>query len=262
METQEIIKNPKLTTTAFEQYRQRAFSKQEIVGLPKKIIFPFSSEQDLEEIYSIAERIWMENFDNNELENNLNLYKESNNQQLKTYFKKIRKGGLILKSAYRFADVQRLLPEEYDDFVRNLGRFNDHGHIVPVQVVDEIYSKAAQLTTKPERHGTTPLIEANERVKWICDSIKKLLSTEDNLIGEKKNFHKVRKLTRHLMNLYQLMGFTTQTEEYTDNFLFLHKIVYGMGAQLDANKEVYFLEDGPKQDLINFMSQLSDLVRK
>lgn len=260
MNTKEIVINPKITTTAFGLYRQRAFSKQEIVGLPKKILFPFSSEQDLEKIYSIAERIWMENFNNNEFKNNLNLYMESNDYQLKTYFKEMRKDVLILKSAYRFADAQRVLPEEYDDFVRNLGRFNDGRYITPIQVVDEIYSKAVRLVTKPERHATTSLTEANERVKWICNKVKMLLSTENNLMGEKENFHNIRRLTRHLMNLYQLMGVTTQTEEYTDNFLFLHKIVDGMGTQLDINKEVFSLEEEPKQNLFSFMGQLSDLV--
>lgn len=262
MEIRETIKNPKSATLAFEEYRQKAFFKQELIGFPKKVIMPFSSTQDLEKIYSVAEKVWTENFKISEFKTNLNLYKENSSQQLKAYFKKTRKNGLILKSAYRFADLQRFLPEEYDNLVRSLGGFNDHRDNLPSQTVDGMYGDMTRLTIKPERHGTTPLTEASKRVKWICDNVKRLLTSENSSISEKENFHKVRKLTRHLMNLYQLIGFINKREEYTDNFIFLHKIVDSMGVQLDANKGAYLVKNETKQNLISFMNQLSVLASK
>lgn len=262
MEHAETIIPSKIITTAFNQYRQSIFSEKKIVVFPKEIIFPFSNEQDLEKIYQKAENLWTENFNGQDFAMHMNVFVGSGNSQLKPYFKNIRKYGLILKSAYRFADPEKNLPQEYDDFIKVVGQFNEHNNTLLIYPIDTMINTALHLDIKPERHGTTSFTEAKKRVAWICQNITIRLSEENSVVSQKDNFHKFRKLTRHLMNLYQLMGYTTHNEKYTNTFLFLHQIVDDMGSQLETDTDVYFLEDKQKQNLIEFLHQLSDLTEK
>lgn len=210
------------------------FSKEELPTNIPKII---NSPDDLQEIYHLALGNWFDTFELEELQRELQIAidtpLEQRDQTLATkkYLKRLRKAGLILKSAQRFSSEERNLPANFDAFLKQLGKVNDawdfaqlHEEIKKLRIIiDSGISVGEQRTTSVEVF--------EDRVNFLITHIEDYINTHPL---PTKNYHKLRKYVRHLMNLFQL-----KAALYVER----HEIVQTFQYLCDLNSELGNLHD-------------------
>lgn len=178
--------------------------------LPEEVHLPFDQEFSPQNLLELANDFWQRVYSPEEFVNNLRTYlrtptdQRSQLTQEKKYFKKVRKAGLIYKSAFRFGDERRNLPENFDQLLKELGGLSDYfqypdGRRVAFSILN-LVSENDFVT--PEK-VLQPTIEESAvgRIDWIVKRCQQFFEDGQVTIEE---FHKMRKLMRHVMNLYQL----------------------------------------------------------
>lgn len=184
------------------------FNREE---LPENVELPFDEEFTTQRLLELATSFWERIYNPQEFKQALKNYMLQGTDEErqaavneKKYFKRIRKAGLIYKSAYRFGEEGRNLPENFDNFLKKLGELGDYffypsGREVAFEVLQFLVKDDFKL---PDENPTfsTPEV-AIDRVYWIVDRCQGFLADGVITIHE---FHKMRKLMRHVMNLYQL----------------------------------------------------------
>lgn len=201
----------------FAQIRQdrSEFDRSE---LPEATKLPLDENFDSKDLLELATAFWQRIYKKDEFLQVLRKYIHYTNEQKqtatleKTYFKKLRKAGLIYKSAFRFGDMRRNLPDDMDKFLVKLGELGDHFfHNSGQQVAFDLlgFVQEIDFSNPVDEFELSPKVEVETRIDWIVQKCMKFLA-EENLNIE--DFHKMRKLLRHIMNLYQITAVARQDD--------------------------------------------------
>lgn len=178
--------------------------------LPDEVKLPTDENFSSQELLNLATAFWQRIFQPADFLVTLKTYLELPEDQYqkatqeKQYLKKVRKAGLIYKSAYRFGDARRNLPETFDNFLVKLGQLNDHfyqptGQGLAKEILEMVGDHDLSQPDSQVKPAESRELEA--RIDWIVKRCQVFLSEAELQV---KDFHKLRKLLRHVMNLYQL----------------------------------------------------------
>lgn len=158
-------------------------------------------------IFKLALENWQQKYDPENLTPKLyqllasTVSQRTNLKDARKYLKDLRKAGLMLKSAQRLTDKQRDLPENFDAFLKQLGKVNDSWKFDEftenIKTLLGITQKGLEL--KP--FGPLSVEESTNRIKFI---IKKINTYLDEIKLDITDYHRLRKYLRHIMNLFQL----------------------------------------------------------
>lgn len=178
--------------------------------LPDDLELPFNQEFSSQNLVELATAFWQRVYSEEEFVNHLRKYLRTPTDQrsqlttARKYFKQVRKAGLIYKSAFRFGDERRDVPGNFDQFLKELGELGDYyQHSSGRKTAFSILNLVSTNDFWPPEKVIQPTTEteALARVSWIVEKCQKLLADKEVTVVE---FHKMRKLIRHLMNIFQL----------------------------------------------------------
>lgn len=184
--------------------------------LPQNLELPIDEHLDSKGLLELATAFWQKIYNHDEFLQVLRRYirmsveQKANAAAEKQYFKKLRKAGLIYKSAFRFGDARRNLPDDMDNFLVKLGELGDYfAHDRGQEVAFDLLSIASEKSfSKPvDEIVATDIAEVNTRIEWIVNKCLGFLAEQKLDIND---FHKMRKLLRHVMNLYQIAAVAKQ----------------------------------------------------
>lgn len=201
----------------FAQIREET-SEFDRTLLPEQVELPLNRDFDSKDLLNLATAFWQRIYNQDEFLQVLRRYislspeQKSKATKEKQYFKKLRKAGLIYKSAFRFGDERRNLPDDMDNFLVKLGEFGDyfyheHGQKIGFELLLLVNEKNFLQPVEDSQYAS--LAEVRVRIDWIVQKCQKFMF-EKKL--EVNDFHKMRKLLRHVMNLYQLAAVARQDD--------------------------------------------------
>lgn len=216
----------------FDVVRKYEFRGELLSGIDS-LSFPFSSQEEIEQAAHTATHYWQSSFSSEEMVTKLGDYLEQSNDDLRKYFKKVRKAGLILKSAYQVLDKQHQIDEGFWLFLKKLGHLNDlFGLEESKDVVNDLLTvlKKYDLSHEGDNIQVESLANTKSELINILREIKTLVDQESVSYPQ---FHKVRKKMRHVMNMYQLTAANSQDQLAINSFAFFNKVNTILGDEHD-----------------------------
>lgn len=176
-----------MPTTLEQQFAQirenrSEFDRSELPDAPK---LPLDENFDSKDLLELATSFWQRIYNKDEFLQVLRKYVHYTNEQKqmatpeKQYFKKLRKAGLIYKSAFRFGDVRRNLPDDMDQFLVKLGELGDHFyHQSGQQVAYDLlgFVQEIDFTNPVDELELSSNSEVETRIEWIVQKCMKFLA--------------------------------------------------------------------------------------
>ncbi len=155
------------------------------------------------------------------------------------YLKQVRRFGLILKSHYKFFDKAHYAPQNLQDFLQNLGEFNDHYNNSSSD--DEVEQTLLVNFTEGDFEFDADDGEGFKKyVKGIFKSIKSEFKDEVITIEE---FHKLRKNIRLFANLLQVPAAENLNSDIHWLFTSLHDIHVRLGQEHDEYVQQHIAQE-------------------
>jgi len=203
--------------------------------LPKNICNLVKKESDLEDLFQIALSYWQDIFNQIIFEEKLKKYIDTEPKErsdnLKKYFKIIRKAALILGSACHFFTDQPTLPKNFIYFIRYLGKIND-AFALKQQIGNKYAQRLVAIVEVSDLSKivfcATSIQEYQQRLSLFINSISDFQNQEEMLTCD---FHTMRKNLRYVMNLYQILAVLHQ-----ENFHVLQTFQYLCQLNSDLGK--------------------------
>jgi len=185
----------------------------------------FDKEQNREHFFKEAKESFEFVFDKGKFIHHI---QEKPNEKSLSYLKQVRRYGLILKAAYKFADSSHLCGEGLQQFLSLLGTYNDSYWISPNEDEKKKIIEGLDNIELSVHFINTPGFK--EYAKSILSEIEVLFQARRLPI---KEFHTLRKRLRLFSNFMQVAA----AENYGGNLHWLFYSIFKLSSQLGKHHD-------------------------
>lgn len=233
-------RNPSNILNRFQEIRKNRNADNPIL-LPEQIPIIVRSQEDMVQLFGIAQEAWNAIFDLGTTysiveamhhEDEIPLDPEFKEEGI-AYLNKMRKYGLILKSAYLMFDDRHYAPPPHYAVMKTLGDLNDD-----FNRPDKKEHTARVLNALEEYRDYFPQMDfVPGSVEDYQDQYSSVLAAAEENLGKKKlkskKFHMLRQGVRNIMNVYQLAAVREDDPDVLNTFQFLCGLNKDMGKAHD-----------------------------
>jgi len=205
--------------------------KPDIEPRPEDFSSIFEDEKYRKHCFDEASKAFLSVYNKEKFDEYLNV--EPSNEG-KDYLKKVRKFGLILRAMYNFFDENHLCPENFQQFLFTLGKYNDR------------YLLKKSKSIKPQDVAELDGLEISVNLsgsKDFKEYAKEILSQIDGLIEKPvlpvESFHDLRKKVRLFASLMQV----TAAENIGGNLNWLFASILELSVMLGEKHDELVRKD-------------------
>lgn len=239
-ETHKQKEEDMVVTARFTKIRESRPTLEES-QLPDQIPNIVYSDEDVQKLFNTSLEFWLESFDRDELEKNLeefiNTRKKDDNerlQELRLYFKNLRKAGLIYGSAVNFFHGNPNLHPDFVFFLNRIGKLNDgYKRKKEKKFAQEVIDSLEPLSEVDLSLEQASVEVFHQRVLEFIQKGEAVLAQKEIPVEE---YHQFRKEFRHIMNIFQIEAAqNSDNEDILRTFYFLVNMNSALGQIHDGH---------------------------